>query len=512
MKPIGDVFHIFSDVGQRLLWYPLGLAERHRNHATERTLRSIPQDQVRNAPYNKPGIIKAVYDRFVYYTVAEKIQDANRRAALSVHTMVFPLEELIEDGGALLPPHDKEEYQALGLPSELHSHGRRLADIQEAIDRWAAGADVPTRQVSAGWNTRELNWLLGNPVSIISDSTDGFSAETAISGLLSGLPALASAGLGFAAGYIPNTGRFHVAARSGNAAPISARGVSAFRSGPSFQASVESAPTEQIMKSEHERGYRTALIVVGGDPLDILGAFGNGLRDEKTGETILADLIAQALSDDDRSQGTLVALERSVSVIEGFPQIDREIICSALDPLADRSRPRGRQAESLISALRPAVPGTPPASRKVQTESPLQEAGREDTENVQAALEESIKTIKGARGTDVGVVSNGVRRFAELVIAGGPGVPQGEKLADLVQELWREIVRWGKRGGKEDGHRDRIRRAFGYREDPAAPSVFDDLIHITRQAGSGKEQDKALKDYNKLIDTLVAGQRRGFLS
>ena len=511
MKPIGNVFHIFSDVGQRLLWSPLDLAERHRNHATERTFKSIPQDQVRNTPYNRPGIIKTVNDGFVYYTVAEKIQDANLRAALSVHTMVFPLDELMEDGGALLPPESREEYRALGLPSELHSQSRRLSDIQRVIDQYVAEADVSTRLASPGWNTRELNWLLSNPRSIISDAADGFSAEAAIAGLLAGLPPLVSSGLSFAAGYIPNTGNFHLAAQSASANLALSRGISTFKSGSSFQAAVESSPTEDIMASGQESEFHLALTVIGRDPLDVLSAFRNGIHREETGETIIANLISQALSEDGRSQWTLGALERSIGTIKEFSEGDKEIICKALEPLTNRPNSVGGQAGRLISALAGAASAAPrPAIRNIQAEFPSQEVASEDIEKVQRTLEESIRIVKEAPEDGVETVRSSARRFTELVIAGGPGVPKGGELADLVQGLWWEIAEWVKKGGKKkEEHRRRIRQAFGYRENPGAPSLFDDLIHIKRQASYREEHDKTLKAYDKLlIDTLVTVEKR----
>ncbi len=528
MRPHGHVFYVFSDVGQRPIWSPLDLAERHRNQAIERT--RFPRDQATFGPYNRPGIIKSVNDGFVYYTVAEKIQDAFNRAALATHTMVFSLEELMEDGGALLPPATREEYQALGLPSEVHSQGRRLEEIQRAIDQCIAMSEIQTRQVSPGWNTRELNWLLSNPRSIISDPADGFSAEAAISGLLAGLPPLVSAGLSFAAGYVPSGG-FHITAYSGSANQTSSRGVSAFRSGSSFKAAVESAPDEKVMETDREWGFHLALAVTGKDHLDVLDAFRNGFHQEgNTQETIPANLIAQALSADDHPQRTLDALERNIGAIGEFPEGAKQIIRNALAPLTHSSNSAREQSQRLIGALSPPASVLPrpasrneaanadrdPGSRNIPAESSSQEFTQGDIDDVRVALDELKRIIlddlRSGQGPEAGVeaVSVGVRSFTGLVIAGGPDLLQSKELPGLVQGLWREINGWVKRGG--NGGRDRprlIREAFGYRRDPDRPSLFDDLMYITWQTRHLKDHAKMVDFYGKAMDN-VFGLNRPF--
>ena len=529
MRPHGHVFYVFSDVGQRPLWSPLDLAERHRNQANART--RFPRDQASSGPYNRPGIIKSVNDGFVYYTVAEKIQDAFNRAALASHTMIFPLEELMEDGGALLPPATREEYQALGLPSEVHSQGRRLEEIQHAIDQCVAMSEVRTMQVSPGWNTREINWLLGNPRSIISGPADGFSAEAAISGLLAGLPPLVSAGLSFATGYVPNGGSFHITAYSGSANQTSSRGVSAFRSGASFKAAIESAPDEKVMETDREWGFHLALAVTSKDPLDVLDAFRNGFHQEgNTQETITANLIAQALSEDDRRQRTLEALERSIGGIEEFPQGAKEIIRNALAPLTHRSNSAREQSQRLIGALSPSASVLPrpasrndeanadrdPGSQNIPAESSYQEFTQGDIDDVWVALDELKRIIqddfRSGQGPEAGVeaVSSGVRKFTGLVIAGGPGLLQSEELPGLVQSLWREINGWVTSAGN-GGERPRlIREAIGYRKDPGAPSLFDDLMYITWQTRHLEEHaDIAdiMESYRKLMNKVLGLDR-----
>ena len=524
MKPLGHVFYVFSDVGQRSLWSPLDLADRHRNQAVEKTNRRIPQDQVRNSPYNRPGIIKAVYDGFVYFTVAEKIQDSTRRPALASHTMVFSLAELMEDGGSLFPPTSKEAYQMLGPPSELHSQGRSLADIQGTIDQYMANSEIQTTPVSPGWNSSELNWLLGNPRSIISVQGDDFSSEAAISEMLGGIPSLASAGLSFAAWYVPTGGGFHIAAYSGRAHSTSSRGVSAFTSRSSFKAAVESSPTEEVMETDLEEEFHLALTVTGGDPLDVLAAFRNGIDDEgNTRETIVANLIAQALSADGHPQRTLDALEKNIGGMKQLPRGGKEIILRALRPLTSDSNPARGQSEKLMSALSPSVsaPAKEDKDRdlpKVQAESSSPDIAQGDIDDVRAALKE-LKTIidndlRSGQDSEVGVeaVSGGVRNFTGLVIAGGPGLLQSEKLPGLVQGLWQEIIGWVKRGGREGNGRERprlIRETFGYRQDPSAPSLFDDLMYITWQTRHLREHAKKVDLYNKLMDRAF-GQDRPF--
>lgn len=527
MTPLGHVFYVYSDQGQRQLWYPPDLAKFHRDQASERT--RFPRDQAASGSYDRPGIIKSVNDGFVYYTVVEKMQDAFNRPVLATHMIVFSLEELIEDGGALLPPTCKEAYQVLGLPSQLHSKGRLPADFQRAIDECVAMSEIQTTQVSPGWHTRELNWLLANQRSIISDPADDFPAEAAIAEVLASVPPLVSASLTFAVRYVPSGIGFHMEAYSGGAILTSPRGVSAFKSGSSFKAAVDSAPAEEVLETGLEREYRLALKVAGGDPLDFLDAFRNGFyRDGATQETIAANLIAQALSPDGHPQRTLDALEKNISGIKEFPKGDQEIIIGALSPLTNLPEPARGQSERLIKALSPQV-SVPPESRdeaanadrdrgrqNISAGSPSPEIPQEYVDAVRAALDELNRIIKDdlGRGNDskasVDAVSSSVRRFTELVIAGGPGLLQCKDLPDLVQGLWRgmrELNVWGKKGGKGTGNtkeerRRLIREAFGYRKEPGGSSLFDDLMYITWHTRHVKEHAAKVKDYSNLMDKV----------
>ena len=530
MTPVGHIFYVFSDVGQRSLWSPLDLAEHHRNRAIEKM--RFPRDQAASGSYDRPGIIKSVHDGFVYYTVAEKIQDAFGRAALAAHTIVFSVEELMEDGGALLPPSCKEEYQVLGLPSELHSKGRRLADIQRAIDECVAMSEIRTTQVSPGWHTRELNWLLANPRSIISDQGDDFPAESAIGEVLAGVPPPVSAAITFAARYAPSAGGYHLEAYSGSSNPTSPRGVSIFRSGSSFKAAIESAPAEEVLETDREREYRLALKVTGGDPLEVLDAFRNGsYREGATTETVVAVLIAEALSADGHPQLTLDALERNIGGIKELPRIDQDTIVDALSALTHGfGSPKG-QSERLISALSPRV-SVPPASQgeaviahgslgrqdiPAGSASPKIPIG--DIDDIRVALEELKLTIEAdlGRGNDskasVETVSDSVRTFTELVIAGSPDLLKSKDLPELVQALWQEIDRWGRRGSRRGGNgRERprlIREVFGYRREPGGSSLFDDLMYITWQTRHVKDHADKVEAYSKLMDK-VFGQDRPF--
>ena len=525
MRPFAHAFHVLSDQGQRNLWSPSDLAERYRRRVIESGVKAFDRGDVSAIHYNRPGIIKNVDDGSVYYTVVEKIQDASRRGALAVHTMVFRLEDLLEDGGVLLPPESKEEYQGLGLPSELHSHGRRLANIQGAIDRFVETSQIPTRQVSPGWNTRELNWILGNRRSIISDPAGDFSPEAAIAGFLAELPPLVSAGLSFAAGHVPSRGSFHIAAHAGSSNPASSRGVSVFTSRSAFRASVESAPEELVMHSDWERGFRLALTVTGDNNLEVLDAFRNGFhREGNTQETIAANLIAQSFSPDAHLGRTLNALEGSIEAIRELPEGAKEVVSRALASLTGLSIPATEQVETLIKAFSPAVSeplrprGRDEAAKvnqgteNIQAESSSSESTHVDMDRVRDALENLKKIIerdaKDARGPEVDIeaVSSGVRTFTGLVITGGPTLFQDSQFPGLMQELGQEIDKW-MRGSKQRKERLRlIREAFGYRKDPAEPSIFDDLMYITWQTRHLKEHASKVELYNKLMDRVVMGK------
>ena len=513
MRPLGHGFFVFSDVGQRQLWSPSCLPEFHRNEATERILRTIPQDQARNSPYNKPGIIKTVHNGFVYYTVAEKIQDASRRAALSAHTIIFKLDELMADGGALIPPESEADYQKLGLPSELHSKGRSISDIQGAIDEYVADANVSTRRLSAGWSTPELNWLIANPRSLILDPAGSFSAEGAIGSFIVGLPPVVSAGLSFAARFIPTKVGFHITAQAGDTLSTPSRSVSVYRSGSFFRDAVESAPKEKVMEAHWEKGFHLALMATGMDSVEVLVAFRDGLRLGKSGGSITADLIARALSSHQPTESVLDVLERNADFVGEFEKLEKEVILNALDAIGRGSKPASEQARRVIGALSPVNTGRQlPKERTIRGETLSHNLASTDTEDVRVALNNAISTIEhDISGDDFETVSNCVRRFTALVIAGEPDMPKGDELMSLVRRLWIEISEWGERGYKSSHskkeYRDCIIRMFGHREVPSEPSLFDDLIHTLRHAGTGKEIVKTLDNYDDHIGAAIAGHK-----
>jgi hypothetical protein len=117
--------------------------------------------------------------------------------------------------------------------------------------------------------------------------------------------------------------------------------------------------------------------------------------------------------------------------------------------------------------------------------------------------------FRSGQGPEAGVeaVSSGVRKFTGLVIAGGPGLLQSEELPGLVQSLWREINGWVTSAGN-GGERPRlIREAIGYRKDPGAPSLFDDLMYITWHTRHLKEHARKVEHYSKLMDNVFGLNR-----
>ena len=536
MRPTGHIFHVLSDNGQATVQVPDDLDDRHRAFVHGSVLQRIPQDQVRANQYGIPAIIKVVEGAWVYLTIVEKVRDASNRLAPAAHSMVLPLDGLMSMRAAPLPPLDGEGYRDLVTPSQVHAGGRRLADLRQEITRRVYGMDIPTTKAAAGWNTRELNWLLSNPHTEITDA----APEATVRDFLLGLHPRVSATLSFAVNYVPRGVGFDIACFANNIDSPRSGDVSTFRSGSRFRAAIKSTHITPILDRDGEHYLDLALKLARCPIIEALAEFRAGLSRGESSSASAARLIAVAVRGEDQKTA-LAGIEHAVDDVELMPEDDRDVILQAVETVARATRsPHSDLASRVLAAITlVAVPTAPttviagPSTQDdkaavppsiVETDRTPPAVGKDDASLTGGRLEELDdvkeivlrlrKRIDEDRTTEIGTVVSGVRRFTRLVIAGGPDVPHGKELGNLVRELWEEIYRWRDcKMAKRDDRSQRIALAFSARDERDTPSLFDDLIYVTRMVGTLKDHESTACAFDRLINSSIdryRPKRRGF--
>ncbi len=552
MRPIGHIFNVAIDAGQRVITEPRDLAERHRREHN-RIFHDIPQDQVRSAPYNSPGIIKVINQGEVYLMIVEKIQDAQARPILAAHSMVFSLDELSIKGLVLQPPTDIEAYRRMGTPSDLHGQGRRIEEIEAAIQECVSTVDLPVSAKSGDLNTREVNWLLDNPRTDVSDSLDQFLPEVTVRAFFEEIHPLVSAHLSFAVKFLPSI-RFNITAHRGNVHPPLPMGTRSFRSEADFRAAIEGITLEEVFSKSDEENFRTHYEMVeritGSHVLDALRVYRDGLRVGRSGTSLTASFLAESIADPQIRERTLDACQSYRSVITNFPREDRETISRRIDDVSRNRRvssavrdkaatmaielgakpptqgftrrsgspPRGREAHGAHNRQIDSRPekeraDASPKVRGTSRRAP-QSSGRKHTDWLE--IEDPQTVIRElARRTDAEVniqdVFDSARRFTQLIIAGGTAVPKGGEYTDMVVAFWkalgsgvdrwlteqestdRSLRRLFKPGVKRKAGMKEIAEEFTRRGPRNSSSLLDDLMYVTDMATYGHIRTQVLR-------------------
>ena len=557
MRPIGHLFRVFSSDGQRDISWPAELAEHHQGHVTAQIVRGIQGEAARGLVYGDLAVIKTVTAEFAYLNIVETIQDAFGRMSPSVHSMALPVADLISENRALVPPQDKDSYLALVIPSQVHAR-RLLTDIRAAIDRLVAGVDVPTTEAHTNWAARELNYLLNNRNTSIWDLSRDDSPEVPVGEFLAKIPPIVSAGLSFAVKCIPR-GNFNVAIYPPNVQPAPSTGLTLFRGLEEFRQALEATPSEPVLDDGKDAVSLVALTqwATGQTLLTVLGAFREGLRRGNPNTTVAANMIAQALQSNNRGtiERALEALEADAVTIEGFPEQDKEIVrqvlgeVQGLNDSANRKRHRImlEMSSELVVPSPPQPAASPPdpapsdsqedsgslepsrtnnqVSERAGSSASVSAAGSTDArrENANAGPPgippqprswddidepaEVLAELKNIIGQDpstgIEVVAQGIKRFTELVTKAGAGAPKGRQLSDLVQDIWQELHRWEKQGNHRENRRSQIISLLKTRDHPAAPSLFDELMYVTRRSGNRGKHSKTLTLYERMIGSIL---------
>ena len=562
MRPIGHVFNISTDSGQRVITEPKDLGERYRRRHNE-IFRGIPQDQVRTAPYNSPGIIKVISGGEVYFSLVEKIQDVQARPILTAHTMVFSLDELIIEELVLHPPTDIEAYRRLGTPSYLHSQGRRIEVIEAAILECVPTIDVSVSAKSRDMNTREISWILGNPHSDVSDSREQFSPEKTVSAFLEGIHPFVSAHLSFAVNFLPS-GRFNVTAHQGSVSPPLSPAIRTFRSEADFRAAVEATASEEFFTKTLEEYFQTYYEVVakitGSHVLDALRVYRDGLRAGSSSTSLTASFIDESIADPQLRERTLQVCDSHRSVITNLPREDREIILRKLDDVS-RDRRVSSSVKARASTVAVGLGANPPAQASTRrsgsslpnrdtgevhrreisprpvgeaTEAPP--AGRRTSRKAPRSSDQKwleiddpqtvVRELIGRTDAEVNIkdLVESARRFTQLIIAGGPAIPRGSEYTDMMIAFWealgKGVDRWLgqqenidrsfpgflKRGSKRKEGMRVIAEELIERQPRNSFSLFDDLMHVTEMATYGHVRTRALREisagYNERIEEI----------
>ena len=538
MRPIGHLFHVFSGEGQRDISWPAGLAEHHQGHATAQIIRGIQGEAARGLAYGELAVIKTLTAEFAYLSIVETIQDAFGRMSQSVHSMVLPVADLIAEKKTLAPPQDRDSYSALVIPSQLHD-SRLLADIRAAIDRLATGIDVSTTEAHSDWAARELNYLLNNRYTSIWDLSRDDSPEAAVGEFLVKIPPMVSAGLSFAVRCIPR-GNFNLAIYPPNVRPAPSTGLTLFRGLDEFRQALEATPSEPVLDDGKDAVSLVALTewVTGQTRLTVLGAFREGVRRGNSNTTVAANMVATALQSNNRGTigRALEALEANPITIEGFPEQEKEIVRQALaqvhgladsanrkrhrimlerfpelvvpsppqpassppDPAASVSQEdaesiepsptNGQATENAGSSVSAPADGLTDARRQNavagRPDTPPQPRTWDDMHEPAEVLAELRTIISQDPSTGIEVMAQGIKRFTELVAKAGAGAPQGRQLSDLVQDIWQELHRWEEQGNRRENRRSQIISLLKTRQHPADPSLFDELMYVTRRSGN----------------------------
>ena len=516
MKPAGHYFNTYTSDGQRDVVVPADLADRHRNHVDDRILKRIQGDAAQHLVSGDLAIIKTVDGEFAYLSILETIQDAFRRRVQAVHSMPVLIADLLSENLVLLAPPDKESARALVTPGQVHAR-RLLTDIQAAIAQAASSVDLPTNVATTDWTARELNYLIDNQFTSIVAKTEK-SPEASVADFLARLPPSVSAALSFATRCVPQ-GSFNLALYPTGMRVPAGRGVTHFPSIEEFVAAVAATNSERVLD---DGGNTLDLLNVaqrcnGSSQLDVLRAFRAGLRRGDSHANVVSTLVAGALEarEPGVAQRAIEGLQQYLPLLENLPEDAKATLRASLPTILRPDDPgysilqaldpglQEEEADAAVSPAEVAEVAEQPADSKSEGPSELGQ-GWEAIDDPAEVLKQLSNLIAHDPSTGVHTVVSAVRRFADLVIKGGYESPDSEESAKLVHGVWEEINRWGKQGRRDERRLNLIVEALRSREHPTTPSLFDNLIYVTRRAGARGRNSRTFAMYDKLLENTIS--------
>ena len=485
-----------------------------RDHLDGRVIKAIQPNAAQHLVFGDLATVKTVAGGFIYFSIIETIQDAFQRRVLAIHSMLVPLWDLASQDLALVPPQDQDAFRTLIVPSEVHSR-RALADIREAIEKAVLPVDLPTKVVTADWTARELNYLLEKPYTSISAGRGGKSPEAAVGEFLAKVPPFVSASISFALKCVPQ-GSFNLAVFPEGIEPSTDRGITSFPSIEGFEAAVAATSPEKVL----ENGEDALKLVVlaqcctGNTQLEILLAFREGLRQGVPNSTVTVDLLVKALQARDQRtvQRAFEGLEENLPFVTSLPEQDKQRLLASPSILEERGyrirsavEPTAPQEEPEQSVEPTAPQDEPEQSTRIDLEVSLPpRKGWDDIGNAAEVLQVLRNLIEDDLSTSAQTVVSAVKRFVELVTTTDSETIGHIELSRMVHEAWEEIQKWVNQGGRSERRMESMVAALKNRDHPTVPSLFDDLMYVTRRAGNQGKNSKTFTLYDQLLESIIA--------